>query len=60
MPPEVETLLGDAFKAKTKLGREPRTTFQELVSEMVRENLKSAERYELVKKHGYSVYGYHE
>ena len=59
-PTEVETLLGDASKAKTKLGWEPRTTFEELVSEMVREDLKSAERDELVKKHGYSAYSYHE
>jgi GDPmannose 4,6-dehydratase len=59
-PAEVETLLGDPSKAKTKLGWEPRTTFQELVSEMVREDLKSAERDELVKHHGYSVFNYHE
>lgn len=59
-PTEVEALLGDASKAKTKLGWEPRTSFQELVSEMVREDLKSAERDELVKKHGYSAYSYHE
>lgn len=59
-PAEVETLLGDASKAKAKLGWQPRTTFQELVSEMVREDLKSAERDELVKHHGYSVFNYHE
>ena len=38
----------------------PRTNFRELVSEMVREDLKSAERDELVKKHGFGVYDYHE
>lgn len=59
-PTEVETLLGDPAKAKQKLGWTPRTTFQELVSEMVREDLRSAERDELVKKHGYSAYDYHE
>jgi GDPmannose 4,6-dehydratase len=59
-PTEVETLLGDPSKAKQKLGWTPRTSFQELVSEMVREDLKSAERDELVKKHGYSAYDYHE
>ena len=59
-PTEVETLLGDPSKAKQKLGWTPNTTFQELVSEMVREDLKSAERDELVKKHGYSAYDYHE
>lgn len=59
-PTEVETLLGDPTKAKEKLGWIPRTTFQELVSEMVREDLKSAERDELVKKHGFAAYDYHE
>ena len=56
----METLLGDATKAKEKLGWTPKTTFRELVAEMVREDLKSAERDELVKKHGYSAYDYHE
>lgn len=35
-------------------------TFSELVSEMVREDLKSAERDELVKKSGYATFSYHE
>ena len=59
-PTEVETLLGDPTKAREKLGWTPTTTFQELVSEMVREDLKSAERDELVKKHGYAAFDYHE
>jgi GDPmannose 4,6-dehydratase len=59
-PAEVETLLGDPSKAKTKLGWTPKTTFDELVAEMVREDLKSAEKDELVKRHGYSVFDYHE
>ncbi len=59
-PTEVETLLGDPTKAKEKLGWSPKTTFDELVSEMVREDLKSAERDELVKKHGYAAFDYHE
>jgi GDPmannose 4,6-dehydratase len=59
-PTEVETLLGDAGKAKQKLGWSPKIGFGELVSEMVREDLKSAERDELVKKHGFSAYDYHE
>ena len=59
-PAEVETLLGDPTKAKEKLGWTPKTSFQELVSEMVREDLKSAERDELVKENGYSAYDYHE
>ena len=59
-PTEVETLLGDPSKAQQKLGWTPKTTFQELVSEMVREDLKSAERDELVKQHGFAAYDYHE
>jgi len=59
-PTEVETLLGDPSKAKERLGWQPRTSFQQLVAEMVREDLKAAERDELVKKHGYSAYDYHE
>lgn len=56
----METLLGDPTKAKQKLGWAPKITFQELVSEMVREDLKGAERDELVKKHGFNAYDYHE
>lgn len=59
-PIEVETLLGDPTKAKTKLGWTPKISFDELVAEMVREDLKSAERDELVKKHGYQTMVYHE
>jgi GDPmannose 4,6-dehydratase len=59
-PTEVDSLLGDASKVRAKLGWEPRVGFQELVAEMVREDLKSAERDELVRKHGFSTYDYHE
>ena len=59
-PTEVETLLGDASKARIKLGWTPQIGFDELVSEMVRKDLKSAERDELVKKHGYDVQNYCE
>jgi GDPmannose 4,6-dehydratase len=59
-PTEVETLLGDPSKAKNKLGWTPKISFDELVAEMVREDLKAAERDELVKKHGYKAMDYHE
>ncbi len=59
-PTEVETLLGDAGKAKEKLGWTPKISFAELVAEMVREDLKAAERDELVKKHGYAAYDFNE
>jgi len=55
-PTEVATLLGDPSKAKTKLGWVPRTTFKELVTEMVSEDLKLAKRDELIKKHGFRYY----
>lgn len=54
-PAEVETLLGDATKARTKLGWQPKTTFGQLVSEMMLEDLKIAERDELVKSRGFKV-----
>ncbi len=59
-PTEVDTLLGDPTKAREKLGWTPKTRFDELVAEMVREDLKSAERDELIKKHGYKAMDYHE
>ncbi len=59
-PTEVETLLGDPSKAKAKLGWTPRTSFPELVAEMMREDLKSARRDHLVMQHGYAAYDYHE
>lgn len=59
-PTEVETLLGDARKAKEKLGWVPKISFTELVAEMVREDLKAAERDELVKRKGYKVFNNHE
>lgn len=59
-PTEVETLLGDPSKAYRKLGWSPRTTFTELVAEMVREDLKSAKRDELVKRHGHKIMSYNE
>lgn len=59
-PTEVETLLGDASKAKEKLGWLPKISFEELVKEMVLEDLRAAERDELVKRHGYQANDYHE
>lgn len=59
-PAEVETLLGDPTKAREKLGWVPRTSFKELVSEMMREDMKGAQRDELVKQHGFKYFNYHE
>jgi GDPmannose 4,6-dehydratase len=59
-PAEVETLLGDASKACRELGWKPRTSFDELVREMVEADLRSAERDALVRKHGFDAYNGHE
>jgi GDPmannose 4,6-dehydratase len=55
-PTEVASLVGDATKARTRLGWTPNVRFPELVREMVQEDLKAAERDELVKKHGFHAY----
>ena len=59
-PTEVESLLGNPNKAKAKLGWAPKVKFEELVAEMVREDLKTAKRDELIKHHGYAAYDFHE
>ena len=51
-PAEVDTLLGDATKAKEKLGWVPEITAQEMCVEMVEEDLKAARRAALLKEHG--------
>jgi len=59
-PTEVETLLGDASKAKEKLGWMPRITFEEMVQEMMKSDLEMAKRDELVLEHGFKAFNYHE
>ena len=59
-PTEVETLLGDPTRARLELGWQPKVTFPELVKEMIEEDLRIAEKDALVRKHGYSVFNYHE
>lgn len=59
-PSEVETLMGDPSYAHERLGWKPTVTFEELVKEMVEVDLLAAERDQLVKKHGYNAYEYHE
>jgi GDPmannose 4,6-dehydratase len=55
-PAEVDTLLGDPSKAKKKLGWRPKVSFDELVQEMVREDLRAAERDVLIRRHGYAIF----
>jgi GDPmannose 4,6-dehydratase len=59
-PAEVETLVGDASKARRELGWSPRIGFREMVREMVTEDLAVAEKDALVKSHGYATYHHHE
>ena len=59
-PTEVETLLGDAGKAQRELGWMPRTTFDELVREMVEADLQAARRDALVREHGFDAYNVRE
>ena len=59
-PTEVETLLGDASKAKRKLGWSPTTTLTELVREMVESDYAATRRDELLLSSGFQAYDFHE
>lgn len=59
-PAEVETLLGDPSKAKEKLGWTPKTSFSELVSEMMQTDLELARRDELNRRQGFPVLEHNE
>ncbi len=59
-PTEVETLLGDASKARQRLGWVPKTGFDELVREMIAADHAAARRDDLVKRHGYRAFDYNE
>ena len=54
-PAEVETLLGDPSKAKRLLGWVPEISAQEMCAEMVREDLKIAQRHALLRLHGHDA-----
>jgi GDPmannose 4,6-dehydratase len=56
-PAEVDTLLGDASKARQKLGWEPEIGFEQLVAEMVAADLNEAEKDTYVRKKGFRIYG---
>lgn len=59
-PTEVETLLGDPTRAKEKLGWVPKTSFEEMVAEMVAADLKEAEKDQLCRNSGFQTYNYYE
>jgi GDPmannose 4,6-dehydratase len=54
-PAEVDTLLGDASKARNKLGWVPEITAQQMCAEMAAEDLKAAQRLALLRRHGHDV-----
>jgi GDPmannose 4,6-dehydratase len=59
-PTEVDTLLGDATKARTKLGWKPEVGFEQLVAEMVEADMELARRDAHLAGAGYKVYRYRE
>ncbi len=59
-PTEVDNLLGDASKAREKLGWEPRISFGQLISEMVTEDMKEAQKDNLCRQEGYKTYDHFE
>ncbi len=59
-PTEVDTLLGDPTKAREKLGWTAKTTLEQLCGEMVRADLREAEKDELCKREGHRIYHYFE
>jgi len=59
-PTEVETLLGDASKAREKLGWEARISFDSLVGEMVESDLAASRKYALIRNNGFKAYAHHE
>ena len=54
-PAEVETLLGDASKARDRLGWVPEISAQQMCAEMVAADLDAARRHALLKAHGHEV-----
>jgi GDPmannose 4,6-dehydratase len=59
-PAEVDTLLGDASKARRQLGWAPEVGFAELVREMVESDWRLAQRDALVEREGFAAYKHHE
>ena len=55
-PTEVEQLLGDASKARKKLGWKPKTSLNELISEMIQADSNEAKKEYLLKSKGFSIF----
>jgi GDPmannose 4,6-dehydratase len=59
-PTEVDTLLGDASKARARLGWQPQISFEQLIDEMVAEDLALARRDAHMAREGFKTYQYRE
>lgn len=59
-PTEVESLLGDARKAREKLGWIPQCSFEELVKEMIQSDYALARRDAMVRLAGFDTFEHHE
>ncbi len=59
-PTEVDTLLGDASKARRELKWSPRITFPQLVKEMIRADFEATRRDKIVKEAGFQIFNHHE
>jgi len=59
-PTEVDTLLGDPSKAHARLGWKPRITFEEMVAEMARADLRDAERDDMCRTKGFKTFDFNE
>lgn len=59
-PTEVETLLGDPALAKEELGWEPKISFEEMVTEMVKEDFVLAAKDKVCRENGFKVFDYNE
>jgi GDPmannose 4,6-dehydratase len=59
-PAEVETLLGDSAKARAKLGWTPKTSFDQMVTEMVENDFEMAKRDAMVQARGFKILNHHE
>jgi GDPmannose 4,6-dehydratase len=59
-PTEVELLIGDATKARQKLGWKPRHTLSDLVEDMIQSDLKIMQREKFLYEGGFNVLHQHE
>ena len=59
-PTEVDSLLGDATRARTRLGWTPKIGFEQLVADMVAGDLEHARRDAVIAREGFKTYRHHE